>query len=114
MARAFEATRQDLVASFFEAAALPGRWAAALTALARAFRSDSATMGIWPVDRGAPAMLEMIGPLASGRGPYLDYFQTVDPHVAVVAAPHRGWALHGHPFDEGYGGRSEDHNGFLR
>src|SRR5258708_32442503 len=96
MARAFEATRQDLVASFFEAAALPGRWAAALTALARAFRSDSATLGIWPVDRGAPAMLEMIGPLASGRGPYLDYFQTAAPHWAGSAAPRPAWTPQRH------------------
>ncbi len=70
-------------------------------------------MGIWPVDRGAPAMLEMIGPLASGRGPYLDYFQTVDPHVAVVAARHGGWTFNAHHFDEGYVRRSEYYNDFL-
>src|SRR5437868_575380 len=98
-----ESARDELVAAFFEAAVVPEQWPDALSLFAAAFRSEGTFVLIWDEVKASPVLLEITGPLSSGKRLYTEYYGSIDPHRNMLAGqPPRHWVCSTQFFDEGY------------
>jgi DNA-binding CsgD family transcriptional regulator len=114
MAGTRESARDKVVAAFFEAAVLPEQWPDALSSFAAAFRSEGALVLIWDELKASPALLEITGPLSSGKRLYAEYYSRIDPHPnLLVGQPPRHWVCSSQFFNERYMLRSEYFVDFL-